>query len=824
MKPIQQDPRTALAKAVSGLKQENPQAEAMQSASERVWKHLEQANGADQFLAPQTSAAPPRPWKDALPRGGFGGLQWAVALAVVLALGISGYFVQRIFFSGPAGMRASVISFEGAVYRVGFSGEQALRAGDEISEGEQVRTAGESRALLRLRDGSVVEMNERAQLGVSMGRRDTTIRLDRGDIIVQAAKRKSGHLYVAAKDCRVAVTGTVFSVNSGLKGSRVSVIEGEVRVSEDGATRILHPGDQLSTSTALAAVPVKQEIAWSQNLDKHLALLAEFSKLQKKLETVRLPDLRYQSTLLPLLPSNTVLYAALPNLGDAVQQANQLFQQQLQESPVLKDWWQKVQSQKGAPDFNQVIDEIHNFSQYLGDEIVLSINLDGRRASPLAVAHVQRAGLKEFIEQEYSKHADASHPKDMVVLDESQLNSSKADAHKQALFMLVGSDFVAAAPNLAELRQFDAALKQGSGGFADTDFGHRMQAEYQDGAGILIGANLHAMAAEHEYAHPARNPQAFASTGFGDVQYLVAERKDSGAMPLNRAELTFTGQRRGVTSWLAQPAPIGGLEFVSKNAGMAGALVSKSPAQILDDVLSIAGASDPKAQTEVAQTESELNIRLHQDLADTLGGEITFALDGPILPTPSWKLVLEVYNPGRLQSTIEQLIADANQKSRNGQITLEQQAADGLAYYRVRLPGRTAAAEVDYTFADGYMVIAPSRALVRNAVAVHRSGDGLSRSAEFQALLPQDEHANASALLYQNLSPVLGPVIAQLSPSQVQSLQQIAADNKPTVICAYGEPNAIRVASNSKAFGINLNAAALSTLMQLARPQGTRRE
>jgi hypothetical protein len=569
---------------------------------------------------------------------------------------------------------------------------------------------------------------------------------------------------------------------------------------------------------------VKQEIAWSQNLDQHLALLAEFSRLQTKLETVRLPDLRYQSKLLPLLPSNTVLYAALPNLGDAVQQANQLFQQQLQESPVLRDWWQQIGRQKGAPDFNQVIDEIHNLSQYLGNEIVLSINLDGRRASPLAIAQVQRPGLKEFVEQEYARHSDASHPQDLVVLDESQLNSGQVVLHERALFLLVLPDFVAAAPSIAELRQLDAALKQGRGGFADTDFGRRMQTEYQDGAGILIGANLHAMASEHESLHPTRSPQAFASTGFGDVQYLVAERKESGTLPFNRAELTFAGPRHGIASWLAQPAPIGGLEFVSKNAGMAGALLSKSPAQILDDVLSIGRATDPRTQTELAQTESELNIRLHQDLADTLGGEITFALDGPVLPTPSWKLVLEVYNPGRLQSTIEQLIADANQKSRNGQITLEQQAADGLTYYTVRLPGRAAAAEVDYTFADGYMIVAPSRALVRNAIAVHRNGDGLSRSAEFQALLPQDDHANASALLYQNLAPVLGPVMAQLSPSQLQSLQQIAADNKPTVICAYGEPNAIRVASNSRSFGINLNAAALSTLMQLARPQGQRRE
>ncbi len=43
--------------------------------------------------------------------------------------------------------------------------------------------------MLRLRDGSLVEMNERAEFGVSMGRKDTTVQLERGNIIIQAAKR-----------------------------------------------------------------------------------------------------------------------------------------------------------------------------------------------------------------------------------------------------------------------------------------------------------------------------------------------------------------------------------------------------------------------------------------------------------------------------------------------------------------------------------------------------------------------------------------------------------------------------------------------------------
>jgi hypothetical protein len=109
-------------------------------------------------------------------------------------------------------------------------------------------------------------------------------------------------------------------------------------------------------------------------------------------------------------------------------------------------------------------------------------------------------------------------------------------------------------------------------------------------------------------------------------------------------------------------------------------------------------------------------------------------------------------------------------------------------------------------------------------VAVHRSGDTLSRSADFVALLPKDEHANASALLYQNLASSLAPVMGQLSPSQFESLQQIAVESRPSVICAYGEPNAIRLASNSKSLGLNLNTAALSALLKMAGQQGNRRE
>ena len=94
-----------------------------------------------------------------------------------------------------------------------------------------------------------------------------------------------------------------------------------------------------------------------------------------------------------------------------------------------------------------------------------------------------------------------------------------------------------------------------------------------------------------------------------------------------------------------------------------------------------------------------------------------------------------------------------------------------------------------------------------NAIAIHQNGNSLARSADFRALLPQDEQADVSAVLYQNLAPVIEPIAQQLSASQLQSLKQIAAETKPSIVCAYGENNAIRVASSSRLFGFDLNTA-----------------
>ena len=134
-----------------------------------------------------------------------------------------------------------------------------------ISSRQLLRSPKDNGAEIVLADGSVVEIAPRSELDLVGSRRGTTVRLRRGNIIVRAAEQHGGRLFVATDDCRVAVKGTVFAVDHGFKGSRVSVIQGEVEVRSAGRTDVLAPGEQITTNDRLRAVSIEEQIAWSPN-------------------------------------------------------------------------------------------------------------------------------------------------------------------------------------------------------------------------------------------------------------------------------------------------------------------------------------------------------------------------------------------------------------------------------------------------------------------------------------------------------------------------------------------------------------------------------
>jgi ferric-dicitrate binding protein FerR (iron transport regulator) len=92
------------------------------------------------------------------------------------------------------------------------SGGRAIHTGEKIEAGSVVRANG-SGAMLKLADGSHVEMRGNSKLSLERADDGVRIKLSDGDVIVSAAKQH-GHLYVQTKDVNVPVAGTVFLVNA----------------------------------------------------------------------------------------------------------------------------------------------------------------------------------------------------------------------------------------------------------------------------------------------------------------------------------------------------------------------------------------------------------------------------------------------------------------------------------------------------------------------------------------------------------------------------------------------------------------------------------
>jgi uncharacterized protein (TIGR03435 family) len=170
---------------------------------------------------------------------------------------------------------ATSIGGAGSLYQAIGADARALEDGAEVAGGETVRAAKDG-AVLRLADGSGIEMRSKAELKLERAEDGVRIHLRAGSVIVNAAKQRLGrHLYVQTKDVTISVVGTVFLVNAEEAGSRVAVIEGEVRVRQDGIETKLLPGQQLTVTTnaAMPSPSIAEEVRWSGQAESHMAIL-----------------------------------------------------------------------------------------------------------------------------------------------------------------------------------------------------------------------------------------------------------------------------------------------------------------------------------------------------------------------------------------------------------------------------------------------------------------------------------------------------------------------------------------------------------------------
>ncbi len=244
----------------------------------------------------------------------------------------------------------------------------------------------------------------------------------------------------------------------------------------------------------------------------------------------------------------------------------------------------------------------------------------------------------------------------------------------------------------------------------------------------------------------------------------------------------------------------------------------QKPELLVDDLLGFLETVEPDMRRRMQDIEKQQGFDIRNDFAAPLGGEFAFAIDGPLLPTPSWKIVLEVYDQAKLQNTFVRALEKLNQFSvihGKGKLSLENTTAGDRTFYSIK--SADVGLEVHYTYANGYLVAAPSRALLEQSINNRDAGNTLVRSSRFMSALPQDGNTNFSAILYHDLAPLIQPLAermkaagnAELTEQQRQTLGTIDANAQPTLVYAYAQGDRITLSANTEGGAFGLSPASL---------------
>jgi hypothetical protein len=688
-----------------------------------------------------------------------GWTRWAAAAAVVLA----GLYLGRGRIDSalaPAGPRATVISVSGAVYRLP---QGALASGETLRDGEVLRTTAGSRAVLELADGSRVEINQRTELALRGAWSGLTIRLDRGDIIVQAAEQRRGYLRVITHDSVAAVKGTIFSVSTGTAGSVVSVVAGAVAVAQPRSEVVLTAGQHAASSRALQQVDVRQTISWSEDAEKYYSLLAELSGIEKELAELPGSGVRTESRLLSLLPAGALAYFAIPNLDGTIRQALYLVDRRAEENAALNEWWSSDEGRQ----FRQELDRIQAITPLLGEEVVCILNPDPDNAGSHTLVILARI--------QPGRETDLSEAIGRIAGD-----NPESISYQIAGDLLILSD---TAEHLAA-----SAARLGSG--ATSQFAAEILVRYQLGVSWLAAINV------AEFAPEFTQERAQRLLGMDNMNYVFLEQRSRDGRDDMEATVSFAGSRVGIASWLAPPGAAGSGEYISDQAVAVASGSTRDPRQALDELLALAGQDSPLA-AEVLKFESETGVSLANDIAASLGTDFTFAVERPTLPLPGWVIVFEAVNPGALDNAARLLVDTFNRhlsaEDAGQALTIAQETVNGRTWNTVQ--SAASPLTLHWTYDRGYLVASMDRAVAARAIAIRDSGSSLVRSASFQERHPIAGGLHNSGFLWLNTNGVLSDLASYFNSP---ALQGLAGSRDPLLIVLDGEMERIHAASRTR--------------------------
>ena len=716
-------------------------------------KLAELKGGQTVFEMPRRRLSNARRWKP-----------WAAWAAAAAALFAAVYIVWSVADTALVrGPRAEAVSVEGSLYLVS---EGLLSPGASIGENQTVRTGPGSKAVLRLTDGSLVEINERSELTLRAARSGKTILLHSGDIIVQAAKQgRLGGLRVDTRDSSSAVKGTIFAVSAGLAGSRVAVVEGAVAVTLGGSESLLAAGRQTASNPALLG-SINEAVAWSGNADEYFSILASLYKIEQELAAYPAEPMRTQSALFDRLPPGTVVYGAVPNISGTLANAAELIKQQSSENPAFGSLWDSESGQA----LSQVLGRIYILAHLLGDEAVFGLSGNTPEKIPFILAEIQPGRHEEFA---------------------FALDAAIGD-NISAMPVSFNGSLVMASNSEKNLAWLSANIGRGE----QTPFIDEIRARYEQGTGWLLAVNMEEM----DSAGAAARNGGFEAAG--QLKYIFLEQRSPQGEEENSLTLVFDGERAGPAAFLSESGSSGAAEYLSSDMLAAGFISAREPRRMLDEITALAAGVNPLFAGNAGGESAEAGVQFAEELASAFGTEAAFGIEGISLSGLVWAFAAQVNDPSALDAAVYRFADGVNAYAAvNGggeRLVFEESSSDGREWRSLKSSGNPLS--ITWTYDRGYIVAASDRGAALRAVAAKNGGGALVWSYEFQRQMAVSPGVNPSAFLWANTRGMFSSLSGLLASNQ--ALGQLLAQKEPALAIFTATPDRIHAASRARISGI----------------------
>jgi hypothetical protein len=708
----------------------------------------------------------------------------AAVFGLIVLSGLSLFVYHLITQSGKGQVVGTATRVIGRVQY--FEGDklQTVAEGMEITSRMRFKTTNKSYLSVEIAKASegkgsnLVEFRENTVAAFHDFSKRTELSLERGEVWVHLNQKPSKPFAVKTKQGYVQDKGTIYNVTQGLTGMFVGVVTGEIYVEQKGEELQVNKGEVYTSFPNDAGDTVRNHVYWSHYREKLLALLGTETKdrlvaqdtrnllqvrgYQKTEESLPLPegdDLGAQETT-DLLPVDTWLFFEVASMPDSIKEWNASDYSRLFNDPALVEWWQSDQMNEVRSKFNEslALPEWLELLKSVSGSVSMSVTGSGGfitiadcRKNPDAVKKILEEQIEPFFERYRTRYGRESIDLPKVCLSRG--------------YLVFGWGVKVIENTLNAIKEDKPT------GFTDTRFYKNLR-ENVPFSRMMIAYDFRSTIDSIKARGDSNMNKLLERTGFDGLDYILGSPDFSGRGINQAFRVAFTGSRRGVMSWLDEPAPMGSLRHFAPDVHLLAAARIKNPELMLKDVLSWYFED---MQFSLS-TEQDQILKWLQDFATCFGNEVAIGLQNPVLPIPNIQVCIEVVDPIKFHDLMLQWIEIMDTLSPL-KLTIEAKEYREKLIVTIDIPEKLF--DISYVVLDDYLLIGPGEPFLRHAVDVFLENHSIVDEYAFNSLLPASGHLNFSFFNYYNIGKALPDLITNFSQRNLsQSDQAMMPDVK----------------------------------------------